>query len=431
MPTDRPRSPFEAVRRRRFLLSGWPWRAAGYFITGTLVSVPLASLCLLWALAVARSPVLIGLSVVAFIALGPLLALPLADLERGRLRMVDGRALRSGHRAASKRWSKARYTEAATWREFGYACLFIAVTPVLATMLALALFWMLTALVSPFILLGDTGHVALGMSNVSTSGDALPYALAAGVLLVAIPYLMALLAGLHALTVRTLLGPGSSEHLRAELVEVARSRARLVDAFQTERRRIERDLHDGAQQSLIGLTLQIGLARLDVPPGSAAAERIGAAHHQAKRLMVELRELIHGIHPQVLTDRGLPAALGELADRSAFPVTIDAELPVRPPGSVETTAYFVVAEALANAAKHSGGTRAAVTVRLDDGLLAVQVEDDGNGGADPERGTGLTGLADRVAVIDGRMFLSSPSGGPTLLRVELSCDPIDPTRPSG
>jgi signal transduction histidine kinase len=433
VPPEQPRTLLEAVRHRGFLLSGWPWRAAGYFITGTLVSVPLGLCCLLWAVAVSGTPLTLSLPLV--VVLGPLLALPLANLERRRVRQVDARTLRSGHREVAERrmtaWLKTRYSEAATWREFGYACLFVTVMPVLAGTFSLALFWMLTALVSPFILLGGAGQVALAVDDVGTFGEALPYAVASGALFPALPYALALLSGLHALTVRALLGPGSGEHLRTELAEVARSRARLVDAFQTERRRIERDLHDGAQQSLIGLTLQIGLARLDVPPGSAAAERIDAAHGQAKQLMIELRELINGIHPQVLTDRGLPAALRELADRSALSVTVDADLPVRPPGSVEATAYFVTAEALTNAGKHSGATRATVTARLSEQVLTVEIEDDGRGGADPANGTGLTGLADRVAVIGGRMFLSSPAGGPTVLRVELSCDPNDPKDPTG
>ncbi|HLQ54803.1 MAG TPA: sensor histidine kinase, partial [Streptosporangiaceae bacterium] len=135
---------------------------------------------------------------------------------------------------------------------------------------------------------------------------------------------------------------------------------------------------------------------------------------------------IHGIQPQVLTDLGLPAALGELAESSPVPVTVDAPLAGRLPGRVENTAYFVAAEALANIAKHSGATTAAVSARRDDNVLTIEITDDGHGGADPARGTGLTGLADRVAVAGGRMLLSSPPGGPTLLRAELPCDPSQP-----
>ena len=137
--------------------------------------------------------------------------------------------------------------------------------------------------------------------------------------------------------------------------------------------------------------------------------------------MTELRELIHGIQPQILTDLGLPAALDELAEQSAIPVTVGAHLDGRLPGQVENAAYFAVAEALTNIAKHSGATKARVLARVRDRTLIVEVTDNGRGAADPGRGSGLTGLADRAAVAGGRMLLSSPPGGPTVLRVEVPC----------
>ena len=284
-------------------------------------------------------------------------------------------------------------------------------------------------LASPFLVMAQqpgSAPVALGFGHVATVAQALPYLLAGLVLLPAAGYLVTLAAGADAALARALLLAGPGEQLRAELTEVTRSRARLADAFESERRRIERDLHDGAQQKLVSLTMQLGLAQLDLPPGTPAAGAVTAAHQQARQLMAELRELIHGIQPQVLTDLGLPAALGELADSSPVPVTVDAPLPGRLPGRVENTAYFVAAEALTNIAKHSGATTAAVSARRDDNVLAIEITDDGHGGADPARGTGLTGLADRVAVAGGRMLLSSPPGGPTLLRAELPCDPSQP-----
>ncbi|WP_329518723.1 sensor histidine kinase [Spirillospora sp. NBC_01491] len=442
-----PRTPLEAVLRWRFLLSGWPWRSAGYLLTSVpaaaLAAVPLTLIGLPLLIAapmggratsLVQAAFLVAVGVLLIAGIGPLVAVPLAELERRRLGMIDLTPIGSGHRRPSGpgplRWLRTRYAEPATWRELGYACLLVTVAPVLYAALALALLWLLACLVSPLLAQGGDGPVALGPATIGTPGDALPYALGALVLLPAVPYGLALIAGAHGLLARALLRRGSSELLRVELVELSRSRARLVDAFEAERRRIERDLHDGAQQRLIGLTLQIGLARLDVPPGSPAARSMDTAHAQAKRLMVELRELIHGIHPRVLTDRGLPAALGELADQAAPAVTVDAELPGRFPAHVEATAYFVVAEALTNAAKHGGAGRVRVTARWLDGLLTVEAEDDGTGGADPAGGTGLTGLADRVAVIDGRMFLSSPTGGPTVLRVELPCS-LNRQPPSG
>jgi signal transduction histidine kinase len=277
---------------------------------------------------------------------------------------------------------------------------------------------------SPFLVLAQKPGgppVTLGLGHLVTVGQAVPYAIVGVLLLPVVPYLVTLVAGADATVARALLFTGTDENLRAELTEVSASRARLADAFEAERRRIERDLHDGAQQKLVSLTMQLGLARLDVAPGSPAAAAVTAAHNQARQLMAELRELIHGIQPQILTDLGLPAALDELADQAAIPVTVDAYLDGRLPAQVENTAYFAVAEALTNVAKHSGATTASVSARVRDRTLIVEVTDNGRGGADPGRGSGLTGLADRAAVAGGRMLLSSPPGGPTVLHVEVPC----------
>jgi signal transduction histidine kinase len=448
MRTGNPQTALEAVTWRRLLVSSWPWRSAGYLLTTLPMALAAAAvLAIPWLVLVARLAagdyqvgvivVLILLEVVLIAALGPLIAMPLAGLERRRLRMVDTHPVSSGHRKSPApggpvSWLRAHYTDPATWREVGYACLLATVAPVLSIAALLAAPLTGSFLASPFLVLaqrpGD-GPVALAFGKVATVGQALPYVIAGVLLLPMVPYLLTLLAGAHAAVARALLLGGSAAQLRTELVEVSRSRVRLADAFEAERRRIERDLHDGAQQRLVSLTLQLGLARLDLPPGSPAAETIAAAHEQAKQLMAELRELIHDIQPQVLTDLGLPAAIGELADQSPTPVAVDAHLAGRLPSQIENTAYFVVAEALTNIAKHSGATSASVTARQHDGVLTVEISDNGHGGADPHRGTGLTGLADRVAVTGGRMLLSSQPGGPTLLRVELPCTQSQP--PSG
>jgi signal transduction histidine kinase len=219
---------------------------------------------------------------------------------------------------------------------------------------------------------------------------------------------------------RAILAPRSDD-ADAKLVEVTRSRARLVDAFEVERRRIERDLHDGAQQRLVALSMQLGLARLELPAGSPAAEPVAAAHDLAKQALTELRELIRGVHPKILTDRGLVAAVRDVAAGAPVPVDLHLAVPGRLPAPVEVTAYFVVVEALANVAKHSGAARAHVAAWLIGGRLLLDVRDDGRGGADPSRGSGLVGLADRVAAVDGTVALSSPPGGPTLLHVEIPC----------
>jgi signal transduction histidine kinase len=446
MRTGTPQTALEAVTWRRLLVSSWPWRSAGYLLTtlppALMAFAMLATPCLVLVARLSAGDYQVSTIVVLILlaagvigALGPLIAPPLANLERRRLRMVDARPISSIQRQSPAGrpmpWLRARYADPATWREVGYACLLATVAPVLSIAALLAAALTGTFIASPFLVMaqrpGD-GPIALSFGQVSTVEQTLPYTIAGVVLLPLVPYVLTLLAGGHAAVARTLL-TASDERLRAELVEVSRSRARLVDAFEAERRRIERDLHDGAQQRLVSLTLQLGMARLDLPPGSQAADDVAAAHEQAKQLMAELRELIHGIQPQILTDLGLPAALGELADQSAVPVSADVDLPGRLPSQIENTAYFVAAEALANVAKHSGASNANVTARQHDSVLTVEITDNGRGGADPHRGTGLIGLADRVAVTGGRILLSSPPGGPTVLRVELPCTQNQP--PSG
>ncbi|RKS78814.1 signal transduction histidine kinase [Actinomadura pelletieri DSM 43383] len=439
MPNDPPLTLPAAMRRRGFLLTAWPWRVSGYLLStppvALVAALPLALLGLPLLLAVfsdvslgARA-VLAAVGVLLIAGLGPPAAIPLAALERRRLRLVDPRPTRSGHRRPPEdgiiSWLRTRYSEPVTCRELGYFLLLVTAVPVLYGALATALLLQFAALAAPLMLRKDDVPVVLGPATLDSPAAALPYVIVALALLPAVPYLLALTAAGQAALARTLLQRGPGERFQAELVEVAHSRARLVGAFDAERRRIERDLHDGAQQRLLSLTMKLGLARMDLPPGPAA-DSVADAHQEAKQLMTELRELVHGIHPRVLTDRGLAAALGELADRSPLAVTVQADIPGRQPRHVESTAYFVAAEALTNAAKHSGADKAGMTARWDGGVLTLEITDNGVGGADPDRGTGLTGLADRVAVIDGRLLVSSPIGGPTTIRVELPCSLNEP-----
>jgi signal transduction histidine kinase len=210
--------------------------------------------------------------------------------------------------------------------------------------------------------------------------------------------------------------------LRAQLAELRASRARIVSAGDEERRRLERDLHDGAQQRLLSLGLALQLARAKLgPEANGAAELLDEADAELHAALDELRELARGIHPAVLTEHGLAAALRSLAERSPVPVTL-VDVPSRRfPGPAEAAAYFVVSEALANAAKYAQATRVQVRVAHENERVLVDVADDGIGGADPSRGSGLRGLGDRVYALDGALEFESPSGRGTHLHVEIPC----------
>ena len=211
--------------------------------------------------------------------------------------------------------------------------------------------------------------------------------------------------------------------LRARLDELQTSRSRLVEVSMFERRRLERDLHDGAQQRLVALSLQLGLAkrRLEEGQDAAASAMLDAARDELARALEELRELARGIHPAVLTDRGLEPALEALAERAPLPVSLDQMPAERLPAPVEAAAYFVVAEALTNVVKYAGASTAAVRIRRNGSYAVVEVRDDGVGGADPTIGTGLRGLADRLAALDGRLEVHSPPGEGTTVRAEVPC----------
>jgi signal transduction histidine kinase len=213
--------------------------------------------------------------------------------------------------------------------------------------------------------------------------------------------------------------------LRARVQELRASRARLVEAGDTERRRLERNLHDGAQARLVGVALLLGSARrrVDTDPGETA-ELLDRALAELKTSLSELRDLARGIHPVVLTERGLEPALHALASRAPVPVTLETDSEQRLPAPVEIAAYFVVSEALANVAKYAQATAATVAVRRANGSVTVEVTDDGIGGADAAQGSGLRGLGDRVAALDGTLSLDSPPGHGTRLHVEIPCEPF-------
>jgi signal transduction histidine kinase len=244
---------------------------------------------------------------------------------------------------------------------------------------------------------------------------------AAGFVLIA-PWLTIALAGVDAALARGLLGASRGNALQAEVSRLEASRSAAVGSAEAERRRIERDLHDGAQQRLVALAMDLGMARerFDDSP-EQTRELVASAHEEAKAALSELRDLVRGFHPAILEDRGLDAALSAIVARCPVPVTLDIDVAVRPPAPVESAAYFVVAEALTNVAKHARATRARVTVARRGDRLAIDVSDDGAGGADASRGSGLRGLVERVQGLGGWMQVLSPVGGPTSVLVELPC----------
>jgi signal transduction histidine kinase len=215
-------------------------------------------------------------------------------------------------------------------------------------------------------------------------------------------------------------GGAREQELEERVDELTRTRRGAVDVQAAELRRIERDLHDGAQARLVALSMHLGRAEARLDDQPELAQLLRQARDEAGSAIAELRDLARGISPPVLADRGLAAALDGLGRRSAIPVTVHARIDRRPPPVVETAAYFVAAEALTNAAKHAGGAAARVRAVEEDDVLIVEVSDSGKGGADPN-GSGLTGLRHRVEALDGELIVTSPDGGGTVVRAELPC----------
>ncbi|MGW4486733.1 sensor histidine kinase [Amycolatopsis sp. NPDC004368] len=250
----------------------------------------------------------------------------------------------------------------------------------------------------------------------------LPLAIASIVLLPMAIWVTPWLGWLHGNLAMSLLGPNRTKKLEAKAEHLQASRARGVDAAEAERRRIERDLHDGAQQRLVAVAMSLGRAKskFDNDP-AAVRDLIDEAHADAKLAVSELRDLARGIYPAVLGDRGLDAALSAQAAKSPIPVDVSVAVEPRPPAAVETTAYFIVGETLTNVAKHSGATEAVVKVWRSETHVIVEITDNGHGGAEVRHGGGLAGLADRAATIDGVITVVSPVGGPTVIRADLPC----------
>ncbi|KUN34289.1 histidine kinase [Streptomyces longwoodensis] len=235
-----------------------------------------------------------------------------------------------------------------------------------------------------------------------------------------LPFLARGLTNADRAMVRALLSP--SDELERRIAELESDRGVVVDTAAADLRRIERDLHDGAQARLVNLAMGLGLAKEKLLEGQAddqVAAMVDEAHGEVKLALQELRDLARGIHPAVLTDRGLDAALSSVASRCTVPVKVTADLPARPAAAIEGIAYFTVSELLQNISKHSGARQASVEVWRSDDRLLVQVWDDGHGGASLDAGSGMRGLAERLDAVDGLFVVDSPPGGPTTVTAEL------------
>jgi signal transduction histidine kinase len=311
----------------------------------------------------------------------------------------------------------------ATWRQLGYHLL--AMAGGVAGGALVAACWSAPVLAVAYLAgLGGDGR-GPGV------GPGVGVAVAAVAMLAAAPWVARGVARADEAAARALLGPSRGEELAVRVEALARSRAEIVAATDAERRRIERDLHDGTQRRLVSLAMQLGMARERLAEAPEPVRRvIEQAHDEATEALAELRQLVRGLHPAVLDDRGLDAALSGIAATAPLPVRLRVDVATRCSPSIEAVAYFVVSEALTNVAKHAGAGHAEVTVQRTGDRLRVVVRDDGRGGATLDggaaaaangAGTGLRGLAQRAAAVDGTLTVDSPPGGPTAITVELPC----------
>jgi signal transduction histidine kinase len=403
-----------AWRRIAYLLLAFPLGLAYFLfiVVGLTVALSLALVTL-------------GALVVAVMAVARMLA----RFERRLAGRLLGEELADPYRPAEGNWWArllSRAADPATWKDLAYLILdfplgladFVVAVAVIGGVVQL--------IVMPFYFWALPDGVDLfGMVRVAT----LPVALVSMVVGLALAplavRLMSAFASVHALVARTLLTASPDPELSARVVDLRSSRARLVAAADAERRRLERDLHDGAQQRLVAMALQLRMAKDRLARGDDALELVTSAGDEAQKAIAELRDLARGIHPAVLTERGLDPALHDLANRAPVPVEVVEAPEERYPAPVEATVYFVVSEALANVAKYAGATHATVAARREGERVVVEIGDDGVGGAQVGAGSGLRGLVDRVGALDGDLTVESPPGAGTRIRASVPADAID------
>jgi signal transduction histidine kinase len=402
------------------------WRELAFVLLGGVMSV--VAFCVQVAGLSAGLSLLVTLIGIPILAALAYVDRWLCGIDRWRASFLLGEPVRGVYRTPERPGILARLRVLAvdpqTWRDLGWIWLNIVlgfVAAVLMLTLWLVVGWLVTFPVY-WWLLPDSALPDGPWGLTDTWGEALAGAAIGMVLAPLVAWIGAGVARGLALAARFLLGPSERRRLEHRVGELARTRAAAVDAQADELRRIERDLHDGAQARMVAVTMDLGRARekLDSDP-EAARELVEAAHTEARTAIADLRRLVAGIAPAVLTDRGLDAALSALVASCRVPVSLDVRLEERLPTAVEVAAYFVVSEALVNVQKHAEAQHARVHLRLQEESLVVEVVDDGRGGADLEAGTGLPGLRDRVAALDGTLVVTSPRGGPTIVRAEIPC----------
>jgi signal transduction histidine kinase len=425
-------------RRRPMPWSPSSWRQALYLagaIPAMLIgmSVPLVRLLIAGRWSVIWHGIAGPVIWVPWIGMIFLLLPLLTQVQRHRLRTTAGIDIPS-HPPAQDRLTVQGLVAAArsqaTWRQVGYHLI---AAPALAAAAAVAIGAWLAALLCaleylwgwmlpPWAWFRQATYPTGGMNVPHPGGPSGVWLTLVGIVgLFVASWLTAGVASLDARAARALLGPSRAEELEHRVERLTQTRAGVVDAADAERRRLERDLHDGTQQRLVALAINLGMARVNATTTGEARQALAEAHEEAKAALSELRDLIRGLHPAVLEDRGLDAALSGVAARMPIPVRLSVDLPRRPAPVIEAVAYFVVSEGLANIAKHAQASQAEVVVQRIGDRLHIIVSDDGIGGADPARGTGLTGLARRAESVDGAFDVFSPPGGPTLLSVDLPC----------
>ncbi|WP_165313137.1 sensor histidine kinase [Rothia halotolerans] len=373
------------------------------------------------------------------VAMIPLFGLWYGYIERGRLWVLGFDGVASGHVRLPLRpfwtWIRVRYREPATWREvlatviggiFGLVSAVILILET-ATAAALAASLVTLGLVREEIQSNYLGPLAPLAPDVAgfTPDEWWKFALLLLLALIVFGYLNGLLAAISASASKALLAP-RPEEIQRQIEGLTNSRARIMESFEGERRRIERDLHDGVQQELVNLSLRLGMIELDIKgleqqgvDAAGAREQLTLAQEQARHALQTLRNTVRGIYPAVLEDHGLRAALEELANNCILPVDLSYCATTVLPQNIERTAYYAANEGIANALKHSTASRLGITAHSAEGTLHLEISDNGQGGADPAHGSGIAGLNERAEAMGGTVVVDSPAGGPTTLRVRL------------